>query len=249
MHEKDGVKARLARFSEDKGFYIVLMLCVLAIGISGYVLFFLPEASEPSEYDIGLGESLPSAADLPAEDLPKIPDVNVQLEPEEPEEPAEAARVSAPEPAVPAPAAQEELTETWIFHRDPVYCYPVSGEVIRTYSVDALQYDETMGDWRTHNGIDIACDADAAVQAAAPGEVTAVFQDAVWGWTAEVSDGDRIYRYQGLAKPEVKAGDRVRVGDRLGTIGTVPAESAMGAHLHLEVLEGGRYTDPAKLLG
>ena len=250
MHEKDGVKARLARFSEDKGFYIVLMLCVLAIGISGYVLFFLPEASEPSEYDIGLGESLPSAADLPAEDLPKIPDVNVQLAPEEPEEPAEAARVSAPEPAVSAPAAQEELTETWIYHRDPVYCYPVSGEVIRTYSVDALQYDETMGDWRTHNGIDIACGMGDPVLAVADGRVEEIYEDPLEGTVLVIEHEEGVTsRLCGLAPDlPVAVGDSVKAGDVVAAAGnTMKTESLMECHVHLVMKQDGQYIDPLSL--
>ena len=38
MHEKDGAKAKWTKFSEDKGFIAILMLCIAAIGISGYVL-------------------------------------------------------------------------------------------------------------------------------------------------------------------------------------------------------------------
>lgn len=34
--------SKLLDFFEEKGFYIILFLCVAAIGISGYVLFFSP---------------------------------------------------------------------------------------------------------------------------------------------------------------------------------------------------------------
>ena len=44
----------------------------------------------------------------------------------------------------------------------------------------------------------------------------------------------------------VKEGDTVAVGDALGTVGELPAESAMETHVHLEFLEDGAYVDPAK---
>ena len=42
-------KRRILQFVEDKGFYIILALCVTAIGISGYVLFFLMNVDLISE--------------------------------------------------------------------------------------------------------------------------------------------------------------------------------------------------------
>ena len=41
-------------FVEDKGFYIILALCVTAIGISGYVLFFAE--GEPEELPVVVDE-------------------------------------------------------------------------------------------------------------------------------------------------------------------------------------------------
>jgi len=252
MHEKDGAKAKLARFSEDKGFYIILMLCVLAIGISGYVLFFLPEA-ELEEYEIGLGESLPSAGDLPAEGLPKVPDVTVQLEPEKPTEAAQANKAAEEVPAAhepPAAAPQEELTETWIFHKAPTYRFPVSGEVIRTYSVDALQYDETMGDWRTHNGIDIACGMGDPVVAVADGRVEEVYEDSLEGVILVIKHDDGITsKLCGLAPDlPVAVGDAVSAGDVVATAGnTMKTESLMECHVHLVMKKDGQYIDPLSL--
>ena len=41
-------------------------------------------------------------------------------------------------------------------------------------------------------------------------------------------------------------GSKVAVGDALGTVGELPAESAMETHVHLEFLEDGAYVDPAE---
>ena len=45
---------------------------------------------------------------------------------------------------------------------------------MNAYSGDELVYSSTLGDWRTHNGVDYACAQDAQVCAPAAGKVTAV---------------------------------------------------------------------------
>ena len=51
------VKQAAAHVAEDKGFYIILVLCAAAIAISGYVLFFAQLNSgasmESTEYTAG----------------------------------------------------------------------------------------------------------------------------------------------------------------------------------------------------
>ncbi len=42
MNENPKEAGKFSRFFEEKGFYIILFLCVAAIGIAGYVLFFDP---------------------------------------------------------------------------------------------------------------------------------------------------------------------------------------------------------------
>ena len=112
-----------------------------------------------------------------------------------------------------------------------------------------LVYNKTLGDWRTHNGVDLAAEAGEPVKAAALGRVSAVYQDAVWGWTVEVSDGSRVYRYQGLEAPAVQADDEVHAGDVLGKVGRVPAEAKLPSHLHFEVRQDGSCVDPETALG
>lgn len=40
----------------------------------------------------------------------------------------------------------------------PASTQPVSGRVLNSYSGDELVYSKTLGDWRTHNGVDYAAD-------------------------------------------------------------------------------------------
>ena len=70
----------------------------------------------------------------------------------------------------------------------PASTQPVSGKVLNGYSGDELVYNKTLGDWRTHNGIDYACAKDAAVQSPTAGTVVLAGSDGSWGPTVAIKD-------------------------------------------------------------
>ena len=51
-----------------------------------------------------------------------------------------------------------------------------------------------------------------------------------------------------MADLKVKAGDTVAAGQALGTVGSVSCECAEDSHIHLEVKQGEKYLDPAKVM-
>lgn len=112
------------------------------------------------------------------------------------------------------------------------------GKVLAPYSGDELVYNATLGDWRTHNGVDVAAAVGEKVPAVRAGHVTLVDADALWGGVVEVSDAEgRVWRYCGVDGSCV-VGDAVAAGDVLGTAGAIPAEADLDGHVHLECLEG-----------
>ena len=132
----------------------------------------------------------------------------------------------------------------------PSYTQPVSGSVINAFSGDELVYSKTLEDWRTHNGIDYACSNGEAVYAPAAGTVATVATDGNWGGVVEITDAEgRTWRLCGVAKPAVKVGDSVVPGQQLGAASTVGCENADGSHIHLEVIAGEKYLDPASIIG
>ena len=54
---------------------------------------------------------------------------------------------------------------------------PLNGQVVEAFSVDQLVYSETLGDWRTHDGVDIAAAQGTSVLAASSGTVVSVTDD------------------------------------------------------------------------
>ena len=112
------------------------------------------------------------------------------------------------------------------------------------FSGDELVYNATLGDWRTHNGIDLAAPAGTTVPAARAGRVTQVQDDALWGGVVEVTDADgALWRYCGL-DAAVVPGDDLAAGAPLGTAAALPAESELAPHIHLEYLVNNTYTEP-----
>lgn len=128
----------------------------------------------------------------------------------------------------------------------PASTQPVSGRVLNSYSGDELVYSKTLGDWRTHNGIDYAAREGEAVPSPVDGSVVLAGADGSWGPVVAVKDSaGRVWRLCGVASPKVKEGDTVSAGQVLGTVGSVSCECAEESHLHLEVKQGDSYLDPA----
>ena len=99
---------------------------------------------------------------------------------------------------------------------------------------------------RARRACKLAGAAGDAVTAPTGAVVARAYEDPQWGGVVELNAGKLTVRVCGLADIAVKEGDTVAVGDALGTVGELPAESAMETHVHLEFLEDGAYVDPAE---
>jgi len=124
---------------------------------------------------------------------------------------------------------------------------PLAGETVAVFSVDQLMYDPTLGDWRTHDGIDIRAEAGTTVVATAAGTVIAVGEDGRLGVTVQIEhSGGYVTTYASL-HPEtlVEEGQSVAAGEVIGTVGnTSLTEAGLGAHLHFAVTRNGENIDP-----
>ena len=110
--QKGNLFQRILRAVEDKGFYMILGLCVIAVGISAYVLFFTTPQQE------GLtGEMLSGKTDLPGLDASgKAPNVTVPPAPsrQEPKEDQETNQPQEPaEPDTPPSTSTEPGGGNW----------------------------------------------------------------------------------------------------------------------------------------
>lgn len=125
------------------------------------------------------------------------------------------------------------------------YIRPHDGEIIRIYSPKVPMYCETMNDWRTHEGIDIAVKEGDEAVSVGKGKVSKVTADSTYGYTVEVDYGAFTARYCGMKQGEcVGIGQSLEKGDSIGVVGTVPCEANSAPHLHFEVLVEGMHKSP-----
>ncbi|MBO5727759.1 MAG: M23 family metallopeptidase [Oscillospiraceae bacterium] len=224
---------RVGDFIVGKGFYIVLFLCVATMGASGYYLISaIDRADDPGQTVTGQAQVV-----VPDAQEPEVPPaVKSQTPP-----PVVSAKNTQPQPQ-PAPAAAPQR---------PVYTWPVKGEVISDFSLEVLAYDQTMGDWRTHSGVDIAAEAGTRVLAMGNGTVSRVYEDDLMGTTVVIDHGQGLVsRYHNLTqRPTVREGDQVVTGTVIGAVGdTAIVEVGRPSHLHLEVMLDERTVDPLDYL-
>ena len=248
--KKRTILEKLGDFVLGKGFYIVLFLCVATIGVSGYYLIrgigSDPDVSEPvtGNQTLVLPDSEANGPD-PAGTL--TPDLDEDVSGTE--EVTDLEQKAETDPDKPSQTETEDPAD------EPsgpvVYTWPVKGEILRDFSAETLSLDPTLGDWRTHGGVDIASTLGVEVVALCPGTVSEVYDDGLMGTTVVIDHGNGLSAaYCNLAgQPTVESGDTVETGTIIGTVGdTAIAESGMPAHLHLEVSLNGMLVDPTEYL-
>lgn len=111
--------------------------------------------------------------------------------------------------------------------------------VAATDLVDTFK-DESSGGPRLHEALDIPAEAGTSVVAAAPGTIERLFRSDAGGNTIYVRSEDRetIYYYAHLADyaPGLNEGQKVRRGQRLGTVGSTGQAEPDAPHLHFEIM-------------
>ena len=209
-----------------KGYYIALILCAAAIGITG--ILYYRNAQEAQQVSQEPEQQATVAVDAPQEDLLVAATNPVVVHRPEAETPVE----------VPAPQVLKTAA-------------PLSGETVAGYAMDCLSYNQTTRDWRVHNGVDLAAEAGTEVLAAADGVVYTTYEDDIMGTTVVIRhDGGYTTQYASLAEElKVSTGDSVSLGQAIGTVGeTALVETAMGPHVHFSVLKNDESMDPNEFL-
>lgn len=166
------------------------------------------------------------------------------------EAPVPAAETTAAQTEAAAAAEPEQQTVNATLPRPEYFDIPLGMDISLDYSAAEPVFSATMGDWRTHCGIDFAGLVGDPVKACAAGFVTAVYDDPMYGVVMEIDHGGGIKaRYCGLGKGStVAVGTEVKMDDTVAYLGAVPCESESGAHLHFEMTENGENIDPLTVI-
>ena len=263
---------QIRKFLQGKGFALVLSACLLAAAAAGVWAVQTVRGELQKNLD-GLRDPASSARTAPGIDEGldlTTPDEEDSTEWQQPTAPAANSVANVPKASsstapsggaggssgassgsagVHEPSALQTESTPASNSAAPASTQPVSGRILNAYSGDELVYNKTLGDWRTHNGVDYAAARGEKVSAPVEGKVTLAGADGSWGPTVAIEDASgRLWRISGVADLKVKAGDTVTAGQALGTVGSVSCECAEDSHIHLEVKQGEKYLDPAKVM-
>ena len=259
---------QIRRFLREKGFALALLACLLAAAAAGVwavrtvrdeLKKSLTETKDPASTAPGIDEGIKIVPEEEYEWQQETTEAanSVSNVPKTAPSVSSASRTAASSSSgaasgsgsVREPSALRTDSEPASSSAAPASTQPVLGRVLNGYSGDELVYNKTLGDWRTHNGIDYACEKGSTVSSPASGKVVTAGTDGNWGPVVEVEDSaGRLWRLCGVTDAKVKPGDTVEVGDNLGKVGSVSCECAEESHVHLEVKQDGKYLDPAKVI-
>ena len=268
--KKRTIWTKLGDFLEGRGFYIVLALCIVAIGGSGYYLYRMISLSDQLS-----NQTVSAQASVPAEGADQKTDTEQAVEDavKAAADRAAAAKAKAEEKTKAATAKTQEKDPTKSAQGDQdleakpskdaktdktatgtpaaSWNWPVTGKVVATFSTHKLSYNQALEDWRAHTGIDISAQVGDIVASACDGTVIAVQENVMLGQTVTIQTADKLKVTYGnlAAQVPVKAGDTVKAGQTIGNVGkTAAGEAHDKAWIHLAVEKDGKAVDPKPYL-
>ena len=209
------------RFFSGKGYYIALILCAAAIGISGYVYYNSTADAEP---DPGL--------DTPviATDAGQV-SVNKPAKPTESTQPTDAAAPTVGKMTTCAPVEGEVLAE-----------YAMECLAYNQTTRDWRVHNGV--DIAAEAGTKVVAAADGQVY-------TVYEDDQMGHTVVIRHDNGYVTKYSSLSGDiKVTPGETVTMGQTIGTVGTTALmETALGDHVHFSVTCDGEAVDPAEFIG
>ncbi len=237
-------KARFTNGVQGKGFAAALVLSICAVGISTYAAYSgalgtkkTEKETEVTGYEDNVFVFTERAETVNAEkfDIPKDTPAETTI-------PAETT----------VPATENAMAdEAGLFFKSPKTMPVANAKVLTPFSNGELVKSETLGIWKTHDGVDLAAPIGTAVCAMMKGTVTEITDDPLWGVCVVIDHGDNITaRYCGLSESvNVKVGQEVAMGEVIAQVGnSADIECKLEPHLHLSVKVGGAWTDPVAFI-
>lgn len=139
-------------------------------------------------------------------------------------------------------------TQTLHFAPEDGIIWPLEGNVVLNYSMDATVYFPTLDQYKYNPAVIIAGEVNSKVYSVAKGKVSAVRNDEVTGCTMTVDLGDGYQAIYGQLKElNFKEGDYVEAGHVLGYVGQPTKYFAVeGSNLYFELQKDGTPVNPVE---
>ncbi|MDY3989244.1 MAG: M23 family metallopeptidase [Massilioclostridium sp.] len=226
--------------TSGRGFYIALALSLVAVGAATFVAI-----------DRTVGDLKGQTLELPSSSINQwgYPDDAEDVNNTQSDVPKTPSSEASSKPASSEPASSKEAEQTAA--KESVFALPVNADITKGFSNGELVKSETMGDWRTHDGVDIKGDAGTPVKSASDGTVKEIKTDPMWGVCILIDHGNGyVGHYYGLNETvQVKVDQKVAVGDVIGSIGeTNQLEIAEAPHLHFGLKKDDKWIDPMSVI-
>ena len=130
---------------------------------------------------------------------------------------------------------------------------PATGIITKNHDATLQVWNETLGAYKVHLGIDISTAENAPVFAAADGKIKKVWDDALMGKCVAIDHGDEIYTFYKNLDPvlmeNIKENAEIKCGEQIGKVGeSAISELADEPHLHIEMTVNGIAVDPMDYL-
>ena len=119
-------------------------------------------------------------------------------------------------------------------------------EFSRVTSGFAMRFHPILQNWRAHNGVDYSAPQGTPVLSVGDGVVEVAGSQNGYGNLVQLQHSNgKSTVYAHLSRVDVRAGQRVEQGQRIGAVGATGW--ATGPHLHFEFRINGQYQDPLQL--
>ena len=146
-----------------------------------------------------------------------------------------------------------EVTEAFAFKKNQKFDWPLSGDIIKDFAINSLVYSNTLNEWCTHEGIDIAGKEGDVIVSVEDGIVERIFEDEKYGETIVISHENGYKTFYSFVSPQNLSEEKqkVRKGEAIGRLtSSVKFEANDTTHLHFEILKDGKKLSPiAEILG
>lgn len=142
---------------------------------------------------------------------------------------------------------EDKITEAFAFKKNQNFDWPLSGDIIKDFAVDSLVYSNTLNEWRTHEGIDIAGKEGDVIVSVEDGIVERIFEDEKYGETIVVSHENGYKTFYSFVSPQNLSTEnqKVRKGEAIGRLTlSTKFEAKEVTHLHFEMLKNGVKISP-----
>lgn len=181
----------------------------------------------------GVADQVPLVADVPVLATPVVPVASDAAQPDAPEP-------SPPPPPQPTPAPKPVPSNRWV--------WPTTGDITSPFGYRSFSVSPF------HNGLDIANAKNTLIRAARAGRVIQAGWCSGYGYCVMIDHGDGYVTEYGhmAAMPNVRTGQYVNAGDRIGLMGSTYDRAgggySTGNHLHFTIKLSGKAVNPMRYL-